>query len=135
MTTALGTAMRLTAFLLIAALLLKSVAGFAMAGCHAGHHPAEPVGSWAALENLGQLAGTIPATDLFIASDSNPAEPKLQPNTSTFCSLCASCCVTTTPPLDTASNHLPLFPELIQSPDFVDLSVYPTLASQPPRQA
>ncbi|MEE2000110.1 hypothetical protein QWY20_01480 [Alkalimonas sp. MEB108] len=133
--------MHCTALLLIAALLLKSVAGFAMAGCHIGHHPAESaseqVVSHAPLSDndSAQLANAEPL-------DSTAALPHQadapQPETTTkgltsICSLCASCCVTATPAVDQSSSQPGPVTDPIPSPDFIDLSVLLSRATQPPK--
>ena len=132
--------MRCTALLLIAALLLKSVAGFAMAGCHIGHHPAESASE--------QVVSHAPLSDnpaqLFSAEplDSAAALPRQadapQPETTTksltsICSLCASCCVTATPAVDQSSSQPGPVTDPIPSPDFIDLSVLLSRATQPPK--
>ncbi|MEE2023842.1 hypothetical protein [Alkalimonas mucilaginosa] len=133
--------MRCTALLLIAALLLKSVAGFAMAGCHIGHHPAEstseqvfshvPVddNSSAQSDSAEQRNSTA---ELIGQADASQPEATAKPLTS-ICSLCASCCVTATPAVDQSSSQPGPVTDPIPSPDFIDLSVLLSRATQPPK--
>ena len=132
--------MRCTALLLIAALLLKSVAGFAMAGCHIGHHPAESaseqVVSHAPLsDNPAQLSSAEPlgsTAELPRQADASQPETTAKSLTST-CSLCASCCVTATPAVEQSSSQPGPVTDPIHSPDFIDLSVLLSRATQPPK--
>jgi hypothetical protein len=118
--------MRFTALLIIAALLLKSVAGLAMAGCHAGHHSSEQAASLMLPDT--SLEGSKIAATHTAATDSSADE-----NTDTRCSLCASCCISSTAPPDTPDKVAPKFLDIIHNTDFTDLSVYLAPRTQPPK--
>ncbi len=133
--------MRCTALLMIAALLLKSVTGFAMAGCHLGHQPAESASkqvdshAQASDNSSAQLASAEPlnsTVELPRQADVSQPEAAAKATTS-ICSLCASCCVTATLTFEQSSPQATQVTDPIPSLDFIDLSVLLNRATQPPK--
>lgn len=121
--------MRFSAMVLIAALLLKSIAGLAMAGCHADHGTME---NSAPLQQQLQTEYSEPATNQHTAQseivDIAPSDGFAQ-----ACAICASCCVQSTA-ADQTDNLLAFEPsESMSIHAFSDLSVNQLALFKPPK--
>ncbi|SEA47898.1 hypothetical protein [Alkalimonas amylolytica] len=121
--------MRFSAIVLIVTLLLKSIAGLAMAGCHADHGTME---NSAPLQQQLQIEFSEPAANEDTAQ-SNIADITQSDGYAQSCAICASCCVQSTAADQT--DNLPAFEpsESMSIHAFSDLSVNQLALFKPPK--
>lgn len=119
--------MRYNALLLIAALLLKSIAGLAMAGCHADHGTMEnsAPSQQQLLIEFSSANDSMTPTEIAVVTQSDGYDQA--------CAICASCCVQST-----AAEQTDILPSIESSESmsahpFSDLSVNALALFKPPK--